>query len=251
MVAADVRVRLGEWGRGQKLSVDRLTGRQSWTLSNDLAVVLVLFMGGRCLDDGIAAASELLQISPKKAAEAIELLSRRSLIEVDGATSDSVRPGRDTWADKGWTAAYDHHAATWDYPFVDYDQDGWQEDRQRMASYNAEEADGSVWAHASCEQLTPSVPIPPATDALRRLDEAPPAIGWTGPLSVEPIATILSATFGRLPPHQGSRKPRRSSPSGGARHPVEGYLFNLTVTGLEAQTSHSRVRGLLNPIMVG
>jgi SagB-type dehydrogenase family enzyme len=239
-VATDVRIRLGEWGRGQNVSVDRIAERRSWTLSQDLAAVLILFMGGRGYDDGIDAASEILQISPEKAAGAIEMLTRRSLLKRDDMTDEAVGPDRDTWTAKGWTAAYDHHLATWDYPFVDYDDDGWQEDRRRMAAYNEQEADAGVWKHDACERLTPTVPLTPAMSALLRLDATTTPV--TGPLNMDSLSMILSATFGRLPSHPGSRKPRRSSPSGGARHPTEGYLLNLAVDGLRPGIWHVRGR---------
>lgn len=237
----DLRLRLGEWGDDSYAIAERLRLRRSWRLNQPLAGALTLFFGGRDVGEGIEAACELFGVSEDRAREAIELLVTRTLLQPDSDDEPTDLPfGRSDWADRGWTSAHDHHMATWDYPFVDYDADGWQRDRSRMASYGDVEEDRSVWDHDRCNRLGPGEALPAAVAAIGDLTAPLHHHADPAPLTRDKLLGLLSVAFGRLPPHRGVSKPRRSSPSGGARHPSEGYLLNLLVPDLPRGVWHVR-----------
>jgi SagB-type dehydrogenase family enzyme len=55
-----------------------------------------------------------------------------------------------------------------------------------------------------------------------------------GPVSIEHLATILGLALGvqRWVPAAAGRLPLKTSPSGGARHPIEGYVYVRRVSGV-------------------
>jgi len=61
-----------------------------------------------------------------------------------------------------------------------------------------------------------------------------------GAMALESVATLLQTTWGVQGYHEanGRRIPYKTSPSGGARHPVEVYLMALRVAGLERGIYH-------------
>lgn len=199
-------------------------------------------MGGRERADLIAAACELLQVSETRAAAAVDVLVDAGLLEAEEGAVAPYADRRQTWEAHGWTAAHDYHLATWDYPFVDYDVDGWTRDRTLMATYDDVEADVSVWVHDRCSHLAGDFSLPPADEALETLTAPVGHLAAGSTLSAEKLTILLASTFGRLPPRGGAKKPRRSSPSGGAQHPVEGYIVNLSVPGIDRGVWHIRGR---------
>jgi SagB-type dehydrogenase family enzyme len=239
---ADLRIRLGDWGEGEQIFVDQLTTRQRWRLNRELAAVLVLFIGGRERVNGIDHARELLNISAVKAETAIAVLIRSSLLIIEDGNSSMIEA--EIWKSRGWTSAYDHHVATWNYPFIDYSEGGWASDRRRMERYKGIDPDLGAWHHEKCEGLPPGITLPLAMEAISQLDVSvadashhPPV---KGDITHASLAQLLSCGFGKLPSHKGRKKARRSSPSGGARHPIEGYVVTYDVPEMEDAVWHVR-----------
>lgn len=96
-------------------------------------------------------------------------------------------------------------AATYDYPFLDYASDGYEQDNARMKRYAVQD---------------------------RQVDEV--ASGASGPILEDPdispkVATLMRTVFGAIfrghARWSGEVLYRRTSPSGGSRHPTNGYLL--------------------------
>lgn len=134
-------------------------------------------------------------------------------------------PKEEDSAPQGWTHAYRYHRLTLDYPFHDYthDGDGFHADIARMRSYSALEPDlDRVKIIEGAEQF----PLPSVSDAARTLQDCSACAGHR-----ELVEAILSFTFGVTlrvtPAWNGAPTLRRTSPSGGGRHPTETYVLIL------------------------
>jgi len=146
-----------------------------------------------------------------------------------------------SWQAKGWIEAAEYHAATYDYPFIDYAEGGRILDSGRMREYASREPDDNRYKAYPGASTIP-LPTPNASlvrssllDALYREP--------TETVTRDSLLSLLSLTFGeigRITSGRWQRQPmmRRTSPSGGARHPVEGYVVVLDVPGLEPGTYH-------------
>lgn len=135
---SDVRLRLGRWGIGDGVLIERLTTRQRWTVSSAVAAILVAFSGGRNRREGVESVAGALCVSQEEISRQIDLLTEIDLLVTAPPEPDSLAVH---WRRHGWTAAYDHHLATWDFPLVDYAADGRKVDQARMDRYRDNEPD--------------------------------------------------------------------------------------------------------------
>lgn len=150
-----------------------------------------------------------------------------------------------TWRLAGWEEAAEYHLSTLDYPFVDYEHGGRDLDTARMQEYVRREPDTNRYKQypEALERVylpAPTAELIPASLAhgLRN--------GEGGDLNRERMLRLLSmacAETGRISSGRWMRAPmiRRTSPSGGARHPTETYLLVLDVQGLTAGWYHVAV----------
>ena len=135
---SDVRLRIGRWGVGDTVLIERLTTRQRWTASTPVAAALLAFSGGRTRHEGAAAAADALGVSQDELLRQIDLLTEAGLLAAAPSEPD---PLADHWREHGWTAAYDYHMTTWDFPLVNYATDGREVDQARMSRYRDSEPD--------------------------------------------------------------------------------------------------------------
>ena len=107
-----------------------------------------------------------------------------------------------------------YHLANFDFPFHDYFDPDWREkDLQRMQNYSRQWAPPPL----TTDRLGSAIPLPEASIA--SLDKGPDLLEW--------LATLLKFTFGATGEIEflfGTFL-RKTSPSGGARHPTEGILL--------------------------
>lgn len=152
------------------------------------------------------------------------------------------------WSQAGWREAAEYHVATFDYPCVDYaDATGWQLDRERMRRYHAAEPDEDRYKldYVGHE----GVPLPAVEEVEKtatarevwREGAVPPT-----PLDGSALKTLLSLTFGATGQRETQTVPTplllRTSPSGGARHPTEGYVVVRAVDGVARGWYHVTMR---------
>jgi SagB-type dehydrogenase family enzyme len=91
----------------------------------------------------------------------------------------------------------------------------------------------------------PRYPLPPVTDTGQFVDVLRARRTWRHfsrrPVKIDQMATLLALTFGvqnwLLLPGLG-RSPLKTSPSGGARHPIEAYLLARHIDGLAPGLYH-------------
>jgi SagB-type dehydrogenase family enzyme len=182
----------------------------------------------------------------------IQALQARDLIVDEAAIGADSRLTwlvdlRRNWSRFGWHEAAEYHAVSFDYPCVDYSEAlGVLADRSRMRSYQADEPDEDRFKLDYLEQREEPLPAPSIefqVGSARTL--------WAGQpqpatVDLEKLRRIISLSFGPIgfmtPRTDSATLLRRSSPSGGARHPSEGYLIVLDVPGIEPGWYHITMR---------
>lgn len=150
------------------------------------------------------------------------------------------------WVGRGWVEAADYHLLTFDYPFLDYSADGRAFDHQRMAGYRSAEPDldrSKTYLDASMR-----IPIPTPDEALVSVSFGD---AWAGraeahPLDQTTLGAIASMCFGKIGEYWDRTERvepvlRRTSPSGGGRHPTEAYIVAVDVLGLARGWYHVAV----------
>lgn len=217
-----------------------LDSLRQYQMSRAGAALCVAFAQRTAVDDGVAEVAAVSGLPADKLRELAGSLQKAGVLLDDTDDSDSwVRDLLTQWHSYGWLEAADHHLATFDYPYFDYSLDGPQQDELLMARYHAEQPDVRRYNPA---RGPVSVAGPSAEKATTTL-ETPADICFNGSvpprqLDREALLTLTSVVFGAT----GDRPTRiagaarvlhRTSPSGGARHPSEGYVYVLDVAGIE------------------
>ncbi|SBW28430.1 hypothetical protein FDG2_5693 [Candidatus Protofrankia californiensis] len=235
-VPSDVRIRLGRWGVGDAVLIERLTTRQRWTANRAVAAVLLTFSGGRTRGQGAESAAEVLATKQDHVQWQIGRLTEIGLLRT---AAPIPGPLAEQWREHGWIAAYDHHLATWDFPLVDYTAGGRQVDRTRMEGYRADAPDPGPLAHGYCAELPTAFDLSdavgielsaPLTAVLHNTEAS-------ASLDAGTLRALLAQTF-CFTETQPEWKIRRTSPSGGARYPAEGYVITQGVDDMSDGVWH-------------
>lgn len=216
------------FGFDNRWYVDDLLHNRRFTLDPISMALLVAVAVGTGTATEIA---DRLAISEENVFARIARLRDCGLVRPDDDDSDGwAAKLRDEWRERGWEAAARYHLATFDYPFLDYSapEGGFAMDRRQMGEYRQIEPDTN---RVKRYPDAPTYDLPaPAAELLPeplsdRPAEPPP----------DALARVLSMSFGSIGEIAYDVQPaapalRRTSPSGGARHPSEAYLVNLGFT---------------------
>ncbi|MGA8165411.1 MAG: hypothetical protein WB791_10420 [Waddliaceae bacterium] len=145
------------------------------------------------------------------------------------------------WKSSGWTDAADYHFYTWDAPFLDYTKEGKGHDidRKKMADLQKSEPDifrCKIYCQQRLQIPLPSVEVIP--------DSASNQLSTT-----DRVKYLLACVFGKIgeKPCHWTDVPliRRSSPSGGCRHPSEGYFLSSKALNMESGFYHVQTDPLI------
>lgn len=237
---------------GPSWSADHILDHRRYRLSTAAAAVLVAGFRPRPAEQLRDVLAGIPGLSCAATDEwwdaAVTALRRRGLLHTGEEVAADPRLAwltrlRRAWAARGWVEAAEYHLLTFDYPCLDYSvAAAWRADRRNMRAFNAEEADTDR-AKLDYGHL-PETPLPePAPDLLKTTarqlwGERVPA----GLLDVGSLSTIIALAFGLTgtidPPPPIAPFLLRTSPSGGGRHPSEGYVAVRDVPGLEPGWYH-------------
>lgn len=154
---------------------------------------------------------------------------------------------RQAWSRYGWREAAEYHLLSFDYPCIDYSEaKAFLTDQARMRRFQSAEPDTD--RHKLDYLDRPGTPLPePSAD----LPTATATEVWRGtvpprPLDAGALESVVSLTFGQtgqiVPRTDSAPLLRRTSPSGGGRHPSEGYLAVTDVPGLATGWYHVTMR---------
>ena len=236
---------------GDHWTAENLLERRRYRLSKDAAAALVAAC--RPQDAGQLAERLAERAGGRRTAAdwaaLIETLHRRGLIvDADLVDTDArlkwLVELRRNWSRYGWHEAAEYHALSFDYPCLDYTEavTAVAADQERMRGYQRREPDTDRFKLDYVDQ--PGVALPePVADMSDGTARALWAGGRSGrPVDAESLAKVVSLGFGstgfREPRTDSAPLLRRTSPSGGGRHPSEGYLVVRAVPGIEPGWYH-------------
>jgi len=164
------------------------------------------------------------------------LISKNIIIPIEN--QEAHRPLFDNfrnWVKSGWENAAYYHFFTWDTLFLDYTKEGegYEIDRKKMKNYESLEPD---------VQRLKKYEAPIRSLKLTSLDLLPCAEEVKSYSISEKTKYLVSLAFGK----KGQKEChwnnipliRRTSPSGGSRHPTEGYFLSMAVQGIEKGLYH-------------
>jgi len=219
---------------------DDLLNRRSFGLGASEAAVLVLASRPQERALLVKEASAELGLSPERAEAVVAAMEKTGLIITEESRADPrYQWAAETfrrWESKGWRMAAEYHVAAHDFPGVDYSK-GYGVDRERIHRYRSESPDDDRFKPQASDEL---IPLPPLTPEL-----APMAVGTdagrTHALRKEELLALAALALGVVETVESRASAdylTRTSPSGGRRHPTEGYLAVLDVDGVEPGWYH-------------
>ncbi|PJD94643.1 MAG: hypothetical protein CK425_11085 [Parachlamydia sp.] len=165
-----------------------------------------------------------------------DLISKKIIISLE--KEKDCNPSFDnflTWTKSGWDDAANYHFFTWDAPFLDYTKEGGGHDmdRKKMIGYQKLQSD---------TQRYKKYDAPAENMQLPTLNSSLPIEQIRDCSTSERIKHLLSFVFGKKEekPCHWTDTPliRRTSPSGGSRHPTEGYFLSLTLQDIKQGFYH-------------
>lgn len=224
----------GKWG------VLHLTTKKKYSLPTVGILVLVGFFNGNSINNIVQELLVSVNIPEEKTIGLIEtFISLNFLVREDDKDHIQSKQILINWSKNGWKKASDYHLLALDYPFYDYSTGGRLLDNGLMREYADVEPDMN--RHKEY-QVNISLQVPNTKESLLKLNEPFTKIveGKQGKseLNFENAGMLMSTVFGQLrlqkAAYSEKRAPyvKKTSPSGGGRHPTEGYLFALSIKGL-------------------
>lgn len=232
--------------------VDDLVRRRRWRLTRRHARLLLALAGVHTRDEMIRAATRMLD--SRSAESAVDMLITHEILVAGDSDTPEFQPavtGR--WTQRGWGKAVEYHLATFDYPCLDYETDGFRADRERMSEYLDAEPEPDRYKRYDDAPMARKLPTPQeACDWISEYCAGGPG-QRPGPgredarvpadVVAASVAMALVAVDWIVPARAREPFILRTSPSGGARHPTEGYLLAVDLDGLDPGWYHVRPAG--------
>ncbi|WP_049920998.1 SagB/ThcOx family dehydrogenase [Halopiger djelfimassiliensis] len=233
------------------LAVDPFATRTFELSSADLLRGLAELGGGRSRDGIETTLQETLDLSADEAADLFAQLVEAGLLRSGHRRESRV----DAWDANGWQPALEYHEYVRDYQFIDEaveeseheDIEGME--TEIMQTYRAQEEPPAIYREYDVDERI-ELPSPEDADRVSVADalstslfgRADPA---DGTLDERTLSAVLFYAFGETgtlqTEHQGP-KLTKPVPSGGARHPTEGYVAVFDGAALPAGVYHYSVR---------
>lgn len=224
----------------------RTDRRRAHRVSSKVAAIVV-----RCFEPATIRDLESLAGEPGDGEQVTRIV--KSLLASEylcsGATDgQDEAAARGRWSLNGWRAAADYHLQTFGYPFEHYEPDGTSaEDLARMRAYNRAEPDTDR-AKGPPAQPKETYQLPEVGSALADAPAAD-AVGRActpGEFERNQVLSLLSLAtrpvgLARTPFPEAAPVLRKTSPSGGSRHPTELYVCADGISGLATGWYHVAV----------
>lgn len=228
---------------GKRWLVENYINKRKFSLTLPGVYLLILCMKPISLDKALTKMARAMNMSHQSVEPFVyQLLDRQLLVTETTEEERAFEKMRGKWEKKGWAEAFEYYLSTYDYKFLGANKEGIEKTREKMIKYSEIEPDHN--RSKSYPQALEKIPTPAPHDSL-----VPIAISdvWKGrirrnPLDAHTLSNLMSMTFGntkRVKPYwTGKDLIRKTSPSGGARHPSEAYMAVVDVPGLESGWYH-------------
>lgn len=173
-------------------------------------------------------------------------LASVELLDADLDDEQRKLPLPETWRQYRWETAWDFHKSMFNQKFLDYAADGARQDLERMHEYIDHEPMPSPFKEVTSTGAR--VPLHDHLNATPDADgEAPSPASAEGSVDSHLLGLLVNVTFGQIATRQTKalrHEPllKKTSPSGGARHPTEAYVFVFDVDGIAPGIYHYDVR---------
>lgn len=206
---------------GGRWSAEIFTRNKLWQLPWPAVIALVLSVTPVGRSKLMAQVARKTSIPRKKVAEIVDFLISAGLLEYSkrGSSQTShVSTDLRRWAAAGALEAGVYHRATFNFPFLDYSEggDGYRIQRQNMFEFSKVTPDIDRFKEGY--KFTRSERLPPPNIARIVRSEGMKAVRKI-------LAIALGTTALKSVPWTPEPLLRRTAPSGGGRHPTEGYLL--------------------------
>jgi SagB-type dehydrogenase family enzyme len=172
-----------------------------------------------------------------------KLYDLRMIVDMDDHERFRLLDFFSNWARYGWFSSADYHVATYDYGFADYEEGGRKLDLDRMSSYAKSNADTNRFKSYPSSLVVTTAGLPNASRIPATLIDVFQRQVPCQELTCSMLFDLLAMVFGkvremRLISPGASPVLCRTSPSGGSRHPTEGYVAVHSIKGLEPGWYH-------------
>lgn len=200
--------------------------RRSYRVNARQAAVAIAFMSPGTRGEVESFLRDL--VGARELGARIDALIAENIVQAASASEAALSRYR-YWTDLGWSEAHDYLLATSNYPFVDYSRGGQEVDKSRIRGFALERPDETRSLARKGGKVATLPTVRSALDALSSVSEGGDLnekLLRTAAIAVLPVEWRRSRTPGRS--HM-----RRTSPSGGSRHPTELYLLARDVPDIE------------------
>lgn len=215
---------------------------RDYFLSREAACILFFFVERSSVAHAVESLSEKLSCSQDLISIIIETLCACDLL-IDSCKIDTRREAllrdRPHWIRCGWLSSWSYLFSCYDYAFVDASVEGRRDDADRMKGYAKQAADNfRAKSYPACESfsISPSKNFDACNIAVEE------KLGFS-----QNLIDAIYLTFCKIGeikvPWSDIPMFRRTSPSGGARHPSEAYIIKFSHGGQDQAIYH------LNAIM--
>lgn len=245
--------RLGARSDGDVVIATGSGGARQIMTCNDGRIVawLLEFRRPRSPDEGVTLARRLLGVSDEAARQLVERFRRSNVLRPPVEDDPEERALRLRWERWGWGDALEFHEAIRDLEFHLGTQDSWSQQVDELGAYvdaaesgDEEASPGPYKEYAAAAKVAlprsrvrlDAASFGRALHARRTCRKFP-----ARSLPLETFAELVEHSLGQTGVFDGGRlgpHVLRTSPSGGARHPVEVYPVVLRVEGLEPGLYH-------------
>lgn len=210
-----------------------LAGNTTFAVTSPVVVELLSYATRPRTEDELTGFVERTASSTREAAERLLHFCMERELLCPEECAEPALAALELWRRHGWSAAAVYHFFTRDFPFLDYSRpDAYAADQGLMRDYKGK------WSEPGRFKEYPGRPVLSleisdddlADVSLHMLQVGTLAKPTPVPLDRSRLAALLYFTFGQT---GAIRYPivepllRRTSPSGGARHPTEGYVAVL------------------------
>lgn len=226
---------------GPRWLAENILERRRFKVSKEAAAALIAAIRPRTPNE---LAARLASLDPGHRSEGewgrvVEMMLDHGLILDESVVSSDPKIAwllsvQATWSQFGWAEAADYHTVTFDYPCLDYSEVfGMSIDIERMVAYQQDAPDDERFKldYIDCDEIPLNVP---GTDAcLGSAMDVWCARPGSARLDFDNLCRVLEFTFGPtgeyVPRTRSAPLMSRTSPSGGGRHPSEGYVVVVDV----------------------
>jgi SagB-type dehydrogenase family enzyme len=231
-----------------KWSAEDFDSRRIFSIPEVVVALLIYCITPQKKEKIITEISTFYKLSPQKIDLLILSLIEKKLIFLKDESQISADKNKlnselfleqyPTWKKYNWDSAAEYHFFTYDYPFLNYAEgaEGWHIANQRMNEYSAKYSDTNRIKVYSEEHKRLNVPLPFNDHSFG----AKQFYAEENNLKLISIITAYGFAKTAEAPIRWEGVPliRRTSPSGGSRHPTEGYLIVLDVEGIDKGLYH-------------